>query len=77
MVKKIDVTQHVLTPKFSKLSPDEIKNLLEAHNISDVQLPSISEKDPLAKTANLKAGDIIKIERKTQTGKSDYYRRVV
>lgn len=77
MVKKIDVTQHVLTPKFSKLSPEEIKNLLETYNISDVQLPVISEKDPVAKAANLKAGDMIKIERKTSTGKSDYYRRVV
>ncbi|MBI2040580.1 MAG: DNA-directed RNA polymerase subunit H [DPANN group archaeon] len=77
MVKKIDVTQHVLTPKFSKLSPDEIKNLLVAYNISDVQLPAILVKDPLAKAANLKGGDVIKIERKTSTGKSDYYRRVV
>ncbi len=77
MVKKLDVTQHVLTPKFFKLSSDEIKSLLETYNISDVQLPAILEKDPLVKIAELKVGDVIRIERKTQTGKSYYYRRVV
>ncbi|MEM4152584.1 MAG: DNA-directed RNA polymerase subunit RpoH/Rpb5 C-terminal domain-containing protein [Candidatus Pacearchaeota archaeon] len=67
---------HVLQPKHTKLKPEESKALLEKFNITPQQLPKIRKKDP-ALPEDAKVGDIIKIERKTKTGKVFYYRLVV
>lgn len=77
MVKKVNITQHILVPKFSKLSEDEKTQLLDFYNISLLQLPSILEKDSMAKTIDAKSGDVIKIERVSRLGKAPYHRRVV
>lgn len=67
---------HVLQPKHSKLKSEEVKSLLKKLNISLNQLPKI-KKDDAALPPDVKPGDIIKIERKSETGKSSYYRVVV
>ncbi len=77
MVKKIDITQHALVPKFSKLSEEEKTQILDFYGISALQLPSIIVADPMAKAVEAKLGDIIKIGRISKLGKSNYYRRVV
>jgi len=59
------------------LSEEEAKALLEKFNLSEVQLPTILSKDPMVKALRAKKGDIIKIEHKSPTGKSFYYRRVI
>lgn len=66
---------HVLQPKHIKLKPEESKELLKKLNISPLQLPKIKKTDP-ALPEDAKVGDIIKIERKTETGKVLYYRVV-
>lgn len=75
--KKIDLTKHVLVPPFRKLTPEEVKEILEYYNISMLQLPTIISKDFMAKTAGAEPGDVIRIERRTPTGKDPYYRRVI
>ena len=77
MVKKIDITQHNLVPKFSKLSEEEKQKILDFYNISLVQLPAIFSKDPMVKAVEAKQNDIIKIERVSNLGRAPYYRRVV
>ena len=67
---------HILQPKHSKLSEKEAKELLESHNISKAQLPKIKITDT-ALPEGVKLGEIIKIERKSETGKNFYYRVVV
>ena len=67
---------HILQPKHSKLSPKEVKELLLKYNISVNQLPMIKLTDA-ALPPGSKVGDIIKIERKIDDGKSSYYRIVV
>ncbi len=77
MVKKIDITQHTLVPKFSKLSDEEKTKILDFYNVSILQLPSISASDPMSKAVSVKPGDVVKIERTSKLGKSLYYRRVI
>lgn len=66
---------HILQPKHIKLKPEESKELLKKLNINSSQLPKIKKNDP-ALPEDTKVGDIIKIERKTETGKVLYYRVV-
>jgi len=74
--KKIDITQHVLVPAHTILSEAEAKEVLDKFNISAIQLPAIPASDPVAKSIGAKPGNIVKIERKIQTGKTNYFRLV-
>jgi len=66
---------HIFQPKHSILSKKEADELLEKYGIDKSQLPKIKIKDPaLPKEAKL--GNIIKIERKGERGRSVYYRVV-
>ncbi len=67
---------HVLQPKHSKISNSEKKELLHKYNISTSQLPKIKINDK-ALPSNVKAGDIVKIERKTTFGEKSFYYRLV
>jgi DNA-directed RNA polymerase subunit H (RpoH/RPB5) len=67
---------HELQPKHSKLKPEEVSKLLEKYNISLAQLPKIKVKDPTI-PEGCKAGDVIKIERKSQGKTEEYYRVIV
>ena len=77
LAEKIEIKDHILVPKFSKLTEEEAKELLDKLNISSLQLPFILAKDPMAKEVKAVPGDIIKIERKHPTGEGLFYRRVV
>ncbi len=78
MTKKIDVKKHLLVPKHTKVSDKEKKELLEKYNISINELPKIRKKDPVIKELEPKAGDIIKIIRKSPTSREMvFYRGVV
>mgnify|MGYP001578302088 CR=1 FL=1 len=67
---------HVFQPKHSKLKKDEIEKLLKKYNISLMQLPKISSKDP-ALPENCNIGEVIKIERKNEDNVEEYLRVVV
>jgi DNA-directed RNA polymerase subunit H len=63
---------HTLQPKHEKLSEKDVEKLLDRLNISLVQLPKISKKDP-ALSEDCKTGDVVKISRADEV----YYRMVV
>lgn len=67
---------HTLQPKHSILKQEEVKSLLEKYNLSVSQLPKIKSTDP-ALPANTTPGQVIKIERESETKKEVYYRVVV
>ena len=67
---------HILQPKHSKMSEKEAKEIFKKYNVSSTQLPRIRIADK-ALPAGIKVGDIIKIERKGESGKTLYYRVVV
>lgn len=76
-MKKLEIKNHVLMPKHSKLSEKERQELLKKYNISQEQLPAILKADPALLGINAKPGDIIKIERQSPTaGTSLFYRAV-
>lgn len=66
---------HTLQPKHSKLSEKETDEVLRKLNVSKSQLPKIFSSDP-ALPENISIGDVIKIERKTEDGKTILYYRV-
>jgi len=73
-----NVTTHQLICKHSKVADAEKEMLLRKYDITQHDLPKIMEQDPAIKHLNVKAGDLIKIERESKTaGKSAYYREVV
>jgi len=67
---------HALQPKHSKLKQEEVNNIFNKLNISAGQLPKMKISDP-ALPENIKAGDVIKIERNEAGTKNEYYRIVV
>ncbi len=79
MVKKtFDVKIHNLVPEHILLSEKEKNALFEKYSIAFKELPKIFLKDPAIKDLKLKAGDVIKIVKKSQTaGTAEYYRGVI
>ena len=67
---------HVLQPKQTKLGQQEARELLSKFNLNANQLPKIKRTDPTL-PADIKIGDIIKIERKNENSKTTYYRVVI
>lgn len=73
-----NILNHQLVPKHIILKECEVKDLMEKYNISPNQLPKIFTNDAVIKSIGAKAGDVIKIIRKSPTaGESVYYRIVV
>ena len=78
MIAMFNTTDHEMVPKHEVLTPNERKEVLEMLGITREQLPLIEESDPVAKEINAKAGDVLRIIRKSQTaGQTVYYRLVV
>ena len=80
MAKKIsfNVQNHVFVPKHTLLNEGEKKELLKKYNITPSNLPRILKNDKALANMKVKEGDVIKIERSSQTaGKIDFYRLVV
>ena len=69
---------HTLQPKYSKLKPDEIIEILQKFNISKTQLPRMKIDDSqFEDDEGISLGDVIKFERKSDKEKVVYYRIVV
>ncbi|MCD6215753.1 MAG: DNA-directed RNA polymerase subunit H [Candidatus Aenigmarchaeota archaeon] len=75
--KEINIFENYLVPKHEIMTEEEKQQLLKKFNISLKQLPRIKERDPAVKAIGAKKGDIIKIERKSETAGVAYYYRVV
>lgn len=76
--KKIDVLLHELVPKHHLLTKKETIDLLNKYQISVIDLPQMSEKDPIAIAIGAKEGDVVKIIRESHTTVKtvNYYRYV-
>ena len=67
---------HILQPKHSKLKPEEVEKFILNLNISLTQLPKIKVTDPVLPESS-EVGDVIKIERKSESGKTVIFYRAV
>lgn len=77
-MENIDVINHSLVPKHSKISEEEKVKLFEKYNITIKQLPKIFKSDSAIANLDPKIGDIIMIERNSPIiGKTKFYRVVV
>ena len=69
---------HTLVPQHIKLSDAEAKKLMDTYRISIKDLPKIILSDPAIADLGPRAGDVIKIIRKSKTaGETVYYRGVI
>jgi len=73
----MEIPNHILIPKHTKLNDKAKKALLEKYNISTKELPIILESDPAIAKLDAVAGNIIKSERKSPTAGTSYFYRVV
>ena len=73
---QFDVLQHELVPYARIMTPEEVEELkLKYHIMSLSELPEISRFDPQALALGLRPGEVIKIERKSNTAMNyNYYR---
>jgi len=73
----INITKHIMMPKFEVMSDEEIEILLKEFSISKNQLPKILITDPISRYFGVTSGDIFKITRSSHTtGLSVSYRLV-
>ena len=78
MKKKFKIDRHTLIPKHSRLSEAQKEKLLEKYKISVKELPKMLKTDSAISSLAPKAGDVIKITRKSLTAsEADFYRVVV
>lgn len=76
--KKIDIKEHVLRPKHAKISEKEKEELFKKYNITEKELPKIKKDDAALMSLNVKAGDVVKITRKSSTAdEAIFYRCIV
>jgi DNA-directed RNA polymerase subunit H len=76
--KGFSILRHQLVPEHSVLSEEEQKRILEQYKITKTQLPKIFTTDPVVKALGAKAGDVLRIVRRSRTaGTAIYYRLVV
>ena len=75
---KKDILKHKLVPDHAILSKTEGNKILKQLGINEEQLPKIKIDDPVVKEIGAKAGDILKITRRSHTaGKFVTYRLVI
>ena len=78
LTKSFDVLKHELVPRHEILPTKEYKELLAKYGARAEQLPRILETDPAARAVGGKAGQILKITRKSPTaGEAIAFRVVV
>lgn len=72
-------TLHKLVPKHTKLTPEEITDVMAKYLIKGkAQMPYILRNDAIAKWLGLKQGDVVRIDRYNEnSGLCFYYRAVV
>ncbi|MGY5860169.1 MAG: DNA-directed RNA polymerase subunit H [Candidatus Thorarchaeota archaeon] len=73
-----DLFEHDLVPTHIITEQEEVDLVLNHYKIKKTQLPRIYLSDPAAKVLGARPGQVIRIERKSETaGNAFYYRLVV
>lgn len=73
----LDITKHILVPVHTKVSDNEKEKFFSSMQITIAQLPKVHISDPAVSKLSVKAGDVVKIERKSPTAGVSFYYRVV
>ena len=75
--KTMDVLAHILNPKMDILPENEKEKVLKKFSVNEDQLPVMRHNDPAAVALGAKPGDLIRVNRKEETGEYTSYRIVV
>ena len=73
-----DLFDHELVPSHIIVEPSEVELLTKHYKIKKTQLPRVYSSDPAARVLGARPGQVLRIERDSETsGKTYYYRLVV
>jgi DNA-directed RNA polymerase subunit H len=72
-----DLFDHELVPPHIIASDEEVELVLNHYGIEKNQLPRIFRDDPAVKVLGARPGEIIRIQRESQTAGTTYYYRLV
>ncbi|UCH05995.1 MAG: DNA-directed RNA polymerase subunit H [Candidatus Thorarchaeota archaeon] len=72
-----DLFSHELVPAHSIAEEREVSLLLDYYGITREEIPRILRSDPAAKVLGARTGQVVRIERESETAGSVYYYRLV
>ncbi|TFG34371.1 DNA-directed RNA polymerase subunit H [Candidatus Thorarchaeota archaeon] len=72
-----DLFHHQLVPNHVIVKPTEVELLMQHYKIKKTQLPRVYSSDPAARALGARPGQVLRIERDSETSGQTYYYRLV